>query len=216
MMKFVIKYGLIIILVASGCSKWSTTEDLSHESQLPVFTLEGEEFMAFEPIDSGEFKDPGVTALANGKELTVYTFGEPDMTKVGVYVIIYYAKNADGLANTSKRVIAVRDIDVTNNDLSGTYSGTWWSPQVEMKVKKIDPKGYYKVGEVLGYPGSDMPGNFVDMGNNDLVLVNGEGDFGRYEASEGTYTRSSLNWTISLIDSPYDGVEVPVIWHKEK
>lgn len=219
MNKLFFKYcPIILIALLFGCTKWSTTEDLSHVSQLPVFTLEGGEFMSFNKAETGFFEDPGVTATSNGVKCSVQSYQSVDtikFSKVGVYFVYYLATNSDGLSNTTQRVVVVRDIDVANNDLSGKYYGTYWT-LMQMKVRKIDPNGYYKVEEVLGYPGSEMPGKFVDMGDNNLVLVNGEGDFGRYKSSEGTYTRSTLNWTISLIDEPYKGVEVPVTWHKEE
>lgn len=215
-MKFRIIYCLFFfVTMLSGCKKWPTTEDISHDSQLPVFTLEGGEFLVYEPIDSGKFEDPGVTATSNGKENKVYYSGEVDLTKIGVYVVRYVAENADGLVNSTQRIVAVRDVNVLKNDLSGTYTGTYWD-QVESKVKKIDPRGFYQVEDVLGYPGAKMPGKFVDMGDNKLVLVNGEGDFGRYGLyTKGSYSRKTLSWTVNLLDPPYETVSLPVTWQKK-
>jgi hypothetical protein len=131
-----------------------------------------------------------------------------------VYNILYYAENSDGLSAIGERIVAVTNNDVTENDLSGDYIGTRWSPQVEMKVTKVDEKGLYKCTEIFGYPGTEMKGRFVDLGNNELVLIHGEGDFGAYANAEGSYTPSTLSWTVALLDDPYSGIEIPVTWIK--
>jgi hypothetical protein len=66
----------------------------------------------------------------------------------------------------------------------------------------------------MGYPGLEVPGKFVDLGDNNLVLLHGDGYFGRYANSEGDYSRSTLSWTIQLLDSPYEGLKIPVVWSK--
>ncbi len=196
-----------------GCEKWYTTEDISHVSYLPKFDLEGGEFISILRSDTMEFEDPGATASADGQALTVYDQGEVDLSEVGVYLIRYYAFNQDELLGIAERIVAVTNHDVSGNDLSGTYSADIWSP-VETKVRKVDVKGLYKCDDVMGFPGYEIQGKFVDIGNNELVLVHGEGYFGRYSGSEGSYTRSTLSWTIFLIDPPYEGTEIPVLWRK--
>jgi hypothetical protein len=153
--------------------------------------------------------------LSGEEELQVVAYGDVDLSSVGVYVLLYYAQNKDNLIEIGRRIVAVTHEDVSDNDLSGTYEGTIWDP-IESKVKKIHPKGYYECEEVMGYYGLEMKGNFVDLGNNELVLVNGEGYFGRYGASEGDYTLSTLSWTIYLLDPPNDGIEVAVLWRKKE
>jgi hypothetical protein len=213
-MKATLAYFLIgTTLLFTACEKWYTTEDASHISYVPEFELAGGEFISLVKQDSAEFEEPGATAQANGESLTVFSAGTADLTKVGVYIIRYYAWNNDGIKNTVDRIIAVTNTDVTNNDLSGNYTGTLWDP-VEAKVRKTDAKGLYESEDIMGFPGFPVTGKFVDLGNNELVLINGDGFFGRYAATEGTYTRSTLSWTISLLDNPYEGVELQVLWRK--
>ena len=206
---------LIFILGFSSCEKWNTTADVSHVSELPKFDLTGGDFISVRPSDTAEYEDPGATASANGKQLTVYPVGSVDLSAEGVYLITYWAVNSDGLWSSAERIIAVTRYDVSGNDLSGTYTGTNWTP-VDSKVKKIDPDGLYDCSEVMGYPGASMPGRFVDLGNNELVLLHGEGYFGKYETVKGTYSISTLSWTISLTDQPYVGIKVPVLWRKKE
>jgi hypothetical protein len=205
---------LIVSWLLFGCEKWYTTDEVSHISYIPVFEMEGGEFISIERQDSVEFEDPGVTASANGEPLSVYYSGEVDLSEVGVYLIEYSAENSDGLLGRAERIIAVTNSDVSNNDLSGIYTGTNWDP-VESKVKKIDENGLYECDDILGFPGFEIEGRFVDLGGSELVLLHGDGFFGRYANSDGTYTRSTLSWTVFLIDPPYEGVEIPVLWRKK-
>ena len=200
-------------MILLGCEKWYATEDVSHVSYLPKFDLEGGEFISILRSDTAEFEDPGATASADGKVLTVYDQGEVDLSEVGVYLIRYYAFNQDRLLGIAERIVAVINHDVSGNDLSGTYTTDIWGP-VETKVRKIDVNGLYECDDIMGFPGYEIQGKFVDLGNNELVLIHGEGYFGRYNGSEGSYTRSTLSWTIFLIDPPYEGVEIPVLWRK--
>lgn len=203
----------MLFFIHIGCEEWKETENVSHVSYLPHFEIIGGEFNSFIVDESaGEYSDPGARAYENDKEINVYAYGSVDLSQVGVYSVMYYAENSDGLFSIGERIVAVANRDVSENDLSGKYIGTLWSPLVEMKVEKIDDNGLYKCSEVMGYPGAEMKGRFVDLGSNELVLIHGDGDFGTYASSEGTYTLSSLSWTIGLQDEPYDGIEIPVTW----
>jgi len=46
-----------------SCETWNETEDVSHVSYLPEFTLEGGDFISLVKVDSGEFDDPGASPL---------------------------------------------------------------------------------------------------------------------------------------------------------
>jgi hypothetical protein len=205
---------ILLALLFSSCERWYTTEDASHVSFLPEFTLEGGEFISVVRSDTAEFTDPGATASSNGIELTVYSVGSVDLSKTGVYIIRYYAVNDDGLTSTADRFVAVTHYDVSDNDLSGTYTGTLWEP-VESKVKKKYAAGLYECEEVLGYYNLSMPGRFIDLGENELVLLPGDGYLGHYASSTGEYTRSTLAWTVSLLDPPNDGIKIDVLWRKK-
>jgi hypothetical protein len=204
----------VVLILSAGCQKWDETKDASHVSDLPVFEITGGNFVSYIVIDSGKYVDPGAKAWEGSDSLNVYYLGDVDLTKVGVYTITYYAINSDGLWATDERVIAVTNNDVSDQDLSGKYTGTLWSPMVEMKVEKIDTNGLYECSEVLGFPNSKMKGRFVDLGNHELVLLHGKGDFGNYANSEGEYTLSTLSWTVSLVDDPYKGTDIDVLWRK--
>lgn len=206
-------YLIVILLFLSSCEKWYKTEDISHISQLPVFDLAGGEFISLQRSDTIEFEDPGVTAEAEGQALTVYASGEVDVSEVGVYLIQYSASNKDKLLGTAERIVAVSHHNVSNNDLSGLYETNIWEI-AETKMNKIDVNGLYECDDVMGFPNYEIRGKFIDLGNNELVLIHGDGYFGRYGGSEGSYTSSTLAWTIFLIDPPYEGTEIPILWKK--
>jgi hypothetical protein len=213
--KYICLY-LVIGLLLITCDKWEETADMSHISYLPEFNFEGGEFISIVKNDTGEFEDPGMIARVQGKIVQWYYLNEPDVdiTTPGLYIIYYYAENSEGFSSIAERVVVVTYEDVTNNDLSGTYTGTLWQPLVESRVTKIDEKGLYKCEEILGFPGASMPGRFADLGENRLVLLPGEGYFGKYNVSEGDYSQRILSWSVILLDPPYRGLEIPVLWRK--
>jgi hypothetical protein len=213
-MRKTLAYLILMVTVLTACDKWYTSDDVSHVSYLPKFTLVGGDFISVLRSDTAEFVDPGVTAESDGKSLTVYYSGNVVDSVVGVYIITYYATNQDGLLSTAERIVAVTEFDVSGNDLSGNYETSVFGTLVSSKVKRIDSAGYYESDDVMGYPGLKMPGHFVDIGNSQLVLLHGEGYFGKYGGSEGTYSQSTLSWTVNLLDEPYKGSVIPVTWRK--
>jgi hypothetical protein len=210
-------YSIGLIVLAAllfSCEKWYETADVSHVSILPQFTLEGGDFISTIKQDSGEFEDPGATAWVNGSEVAVYyLYNYVDITVPGVYSVIYYAENGEGFSATALRIVAVTHEDISSNDLSGTYAGTNWD-EVQVAVIRISEGGLYKMEDIMGFPGYSMPGRFVDLGKEEIILLPGEGYFGQYDASVGKYTRRTLTWDVILLTAPYEGYVIPVTWRK--
>ena len=144
-MKLSIYICLLIVagLLIYSCDDWDETADISHESHLPEFNMIGGEFVSFVKSDSGKFEDPGVEATVEDKAVNWYYLYLPDidLKTPGVYIIMYYAENNEGFSTTAERIVAVTYEDIRENDLSGTYEGTLWTPLVESKVRKIDDNG---------------------------------------------------------------------------
>ena len=207
--------GLIVLIaMLVSCEKWYETADVSHISSLPLFTLEGGDFISIIKQDSGEFEDPGATAWVDSSEVEIYyLYNYVDVTTPGVYSVIYYAENSEGFSSTALRIVAVTNEDVSSRDLSGTYSGTNWEV-VEVPVIRVSEGGLYKMEDVMGFPGYPMPGRFVDLGQEELILLPGEGYFGEYDASVGQYTNRTLSWDVNLLTAPYEGYIIPVTWRK--
>lgn len=209
------KYFLILnILVFTSCEKWYDTKEVSHISTFPKIEITGGDFLSFVVNDSAVYEDPGAKAFDNGTSLAVYSSGEVDLSKIGVYFIQYYAENSDGIYSRGERVVTVTRTNESSRNLSGTYEATKWEPFAQMKVERVDSKGLYKCSEVFGFPGTKMRGRFVDLGKDQLVLLHGEGDFGKYASVGGTYTLTTLNWTIYLLEGAYAGAGFAVEWKK--
>jgi len=197
-----------------SCDKWYETADVSHVSYLPVFELIGDDFIS---IPRGTtFKDPGVNVTVNGNRVDWYYINyNIDTSKSGIYFIIYYAENKEGFSKTAERIVAITDGDVKNNELSGVYVNRMWG-DVITNVIKIKETGLYRIDDIMGYPEYSMPGRFVDLGNSKLALLPGRGYFGKYDLSYGKYTDSTLTWMVELLDDPYKGIKIPVVWFKIK
>jgi hypothetical protein len=209
---------LLMLPVLYQCEPDHETNEVSWESKLPHFEYFGGQFISFVQGSRESFTDPGVSATVDGKELQVIKYTQPVNTnKPGVYIFQYFAKNDDNLISEGRRIIAVTHHDVSTADLSGKYLTTdsyGWGT-VESRVRKLNDQGWYTCGEVMGFPGAEMEGQFVDIGNNKLFLLPGKGDFGDYGISDGNHTFTSLSWSIKLLDEPYTGIEIPVTLIKQ-
>jgi len=214
MKKKILLYYSLLILIFVGCDKWDETADVSHISYLPIFEFIGDEFISI-PVGT-PFKDPGIVVKINGKKVDWYYLNfDVDTSKPGIYFIIYYAENKEGFSKTAKRIIAVTEGDVSNNDISGIYVNNMWG-EVYTNILKIKEEGLYNCDDVMGYPDFPMPGKIADLGNYKLALLPGKGFFGDYDLSYGQYTDSSLTWIIELQNEPYKGVKIPIYWFKVK
>jgi hypothetical protein len=212
---FKISLTVIAAITMTTCDKWDDTADISHVSYLPEFDMIGGEFISIKQDSSG-FKLPSIRVTVEGKDVSWYYLNNYyDAKTPGVYIITYYAENDEGFSATADRILAVTYEDVTNNDLSGDYERNVYGP-AEMRMTKLNSMGLYKCEDVLGFPGAPMPGRIVDLGNNRLVLLPGEGYFGNYDISEGSYTNRTVSWTVILLDPPNKGIEVPVSWIKSE
>ena len=212
---FKILLSLLITGTLVTCDKWDDTADISHVSYLPEFEMIGGEFISIIQDSSG-FKLPPIRVTVEGKDISWYYLNNKyDEETPGVYIITYYAENDEGFSSTADRILAVTYEDVTNNDFSGDYERNAFGP-AEMRMTKLNSTGLYKCEDVLGFPGAPMPGKIVDLGNNRLVLLPGEGYFGKYDISEGSYTNRTVSWTVILLDPPNTGIEVPVSWIKSE
>ncbi|MFO7657958.1 MAG: hypothetical protein R6W78_12925 [Bacteroidales bacterium] len=214
MQKYIkIFFAAVFVFVCVTCDKWDDTADISHITYLPEFEMAGGEFISIMK-DSAGFKLPSVRATVQGKDVNWYYMSNYfDVTTPGVYIIKYYAENDEGFSKTAERILAVTYEPVTNNNLSGVYQRNVWGP-AEMTLTKTDPGGLYKCSDVMGFPGLPMPGKIVDLGRNRLALLPGEGYFGRYDASEGSYSKYAVSWSVFLLDPPNEGIEIPVTWGK--
>ena len=222
MNKYLLTYKIFLLFALTafftGCEPDHETVEVSHISKLPEFEYIGGQFISFVKGSQASFTDPGVIAWVDDEEVRVITLRPEsiDLDDAGVYIYYYFAQNNDGLIAEGKRIIAITNEDVSENDLSGKYltSTQYGWTSVTSKVRKKNDNGWYSCSEVMGYPGVEIKGEFVDIGGGELYLLPGESDFGDYDLSDGNYTLTSLSWSVILIDAPYYGLEIPITLYK--
>jgi hypothetical protein len=199
-----------------SCEKWDRTDGVSIISHFPEFELEEGNFQSFVKGDIDTWEEPGYKAFVEGKEVDVDTSGNSVNTdSVGAYFRYYTASNAQRIQSSAIRTVAITHKEVSETDLSGVYETVQFGQLVKMRVVKENEKGYYECEDILGFPGSEMPANFADLGLGQLQLVPGEGDFGNYAPTRGTHTPNTLTFDIELLDEPNAGLLITVTWFRE-
>lgn len=207
----------VILVVLLSCERTNETEIVSVISSFPEFELDGGAFMSFIKNDSLQWEEPGYQAYVNGKKISSVDYGQDvDLSTPGVYYRYYAAENAEGIVSTTRRVIAVTYRAVHENDLSGTYETSRWAEGIQTQVQKKDKNGLYVCQDVFGYPEAGVKGEFVDLGKanngtNYLVLLNGDGYFGKYIGGRGTYAGAYLNWPLVLTEIEGEP-EFSILW----
>ena len=196
-MKRLIAYILFIpflALLTAGCDE-ETTDNISEVTHFPEFEMSGEKYYF---IDQGNsYEEPGIKAFAGESQVEVETSGSVDETNPGVYTLTYSATNKDGYSKSVKRQVIVTGGDVTQNDLTGTYTGGYYGDG-QMTVTEIKD-GLYQSTDIFGY-GQPYPtqGKIVDLGNGKLVVLSTSSAFGRVLRSEGTYTDTKLSYLLGI------------------
>jgi hypothetical protein len=186
----------ISLLALVSCEKQYDTDGLSKITYYPIFTMNGETEYVLSVGD--EFVEPGVTAEANGEQITVLSsvtgdyFGNngpvintdiPDR-----YIITYAAENSDGYFGYAERVVYVVSTGDMVNSLEGLYTSTVVrggvvSPQyADMQYVMIAEisdgvyalsdaiGGYYDIGRAYGgaYRASGLEITANDIATNDF------------------------------------------------
>ena len=216
-MKRIKLYSILLIVISvlllQNCEPDHETPDVSIVSELAKFEYVGGQFISFVKGTVAAYDEPGVYAFVGDKEfdVTSRTLEPVNPNKEGVYIYEYFAENDEGIVSKGRRIVAVTTEDVRNNeDLSGKYVTYGFGVAVEAKVKKKNDIGWYSCSEVLGYPGVEVNGEFVDIGDGVLYILPGDSYFGKYDLYKGNYTFTSLSWDILFIEPPNDGVLIPV------
>jgi hypothetical protein len=200
--------GLLLLL--ASCEKEKSTKDVSRITTLPEIKMTGGHFISFVK-NSQTFEDPGAKAFFENESIPVTAVpADVDTSSPGVYIFQYVATSPDGLTSIARRVVAVTHNDVAGNDLTGKYftvNSLGW-PAVESTIKKIEENGLYEISDVLGYPGVEVAGEVVDLGNNQLVLLPGDSFLGEYGTDNGVYDSRNLYYSVNLLEEPYEGLSI--------
>jgi hypothetical protein len=153
---------ILILFVAflSSCKKDLTSEGVSRVTYYVTFDLtQGP--LVLNPKGTA-FVDPGYKAIDVTNKVTV--IGSVNSGAVGLYVLTYSAKNADGYSASVSRTVIVYDPAAPSTDLTGNYSSN---------VSRISPARAFtglSVTITKKAPGffyvSDFLGGFYDQGSN--------------------------------------------------
>lgn len=128
--KLIFLIMIAFVIVSTSCSKTLDSEGISRITEYPVFTIVGDEVIAY-PLGTS-YVDPGATATVGGADVDVklsvegrYTGYKGTSVNTDVadeYSVIYSAVNNDDI-----EVTATRTVMVTNNgDLVNSIEGAYW------------------------------------------------------------------------------------------
>ena len=210
---------IVLAFLLQNCEPDHETPDVSVVSELAKFEYIGGQFISIVKGSVAKYEEPGVYAFVGDKEFDVAsrTMEPVNPNREGVYIYEYFAKNDEGIVSKGRRIVAVTTEDVSDNeDLSGKYIVNGFGVAIEARVKRKNNIGWYSCSEVLGYPGVEVKGEFVDIGDGVLYILPGESYFGKYDLHKGNYTFTTLSWDILFIEEPNDGVIIPVTLTKSE
>lgn len=135
----------IICILFTSCDK--NDNELSKATYLPEINLVGDEMIFIELGDS--YTEQGAVATIEGESVEYNTISDVDDTESGIYTITYSVKNEDGFAVSTSRTVIVYNIDVLNEDLSGTYQRDGNTP-ASVWVRDVDQPYKYLVNNPGG------------------------------------------------------------------
>lgn len=197
-------FGAIAILAIALSSCQKSIIDTPNQVGISKVTyyanmvLSGNQYMSV--VKGSTFTDPGATATAEGKSLTVTTSGTVDTNTPGLYFITYTAVNADGFPASIKRTVAVLpSAEQAGVDISGKYANVG-SFSYTANIQKLAP-GFYFTNNCWGGSSAAVIGAyfFCTDGIN-IILPTQNTAYGGLEGA-GTLSASGLiTWTITLLD----------------
>lgn len=181
-MKRKIFYLMILALTVvafSSCSKDEYND--TRITYYPTLTMSGDNYMSW--AKGAQFKDPGYKCILNGEDVTgqVTIKSNVDVTKSGLYTVVYSFTNADGFSSSLTRTVFVAD---ASDAVEGLY--------------KVDPSSYRMAsGKQTLYSsfGKDMYIEVLKNGSNYSVT-----DFigGFYDQGKGYGTDYALSGQMTV------------------
>ena len=184
----------LTVVAFSSCSKDEYND--TRITYYPTLTMSGDNYMSW--AKGSEFKDPGYKCLLNGQDVTgqVTIKSNVDVTKSGLYTIVYSFTNSDGFSSSLTRTVFVADasdaveglykVNTGSYRLSGATKTSYSSFGKDMYVEILKNGSKYSV--------SDFIGGYYDQGKG----------YGSNYAMTGNMTVAD-DGTISLIDSNLPG-----------
>ncbi len=168
----------------------------------PSVAIKGDKLIILQPGTA--YTDPGVTALLNGATTPTTTSGAVDVTKPGVYVLTYTAKNPEGYTASDTRTVAVIGNDVSTHNYSGTYARyVSNAPNGQTSTWTKTANGVYTVVNPGGATGVTVTA--VNYSGNNIAIPQQVVSAGQFSSTGGVYspdaTPPQYQWAI--INSGY-------------
>jgi hypothetical protein len=149
---------LFSIVTFSSCEKDS--ENVSKTTYYANFEVKGDKLVVIEKDQT--YVDAGAVALEGTKELPVTTKSNLDISKAGVYTILYSARNSDNYDAFEQRTVIVLPVGVSSmtDDLSGSYQRDAGKKGISVWTKISN--GLYRCTDVGG---ASLNGDYVYVFN---------------------------------------------------
>lgn len=195
-MRKIISLALVLLSIAFvSCEK--DTEGISKMTAFPQFQMEGKAFMNVKQQSSGSFEDPGVKAFVGTQEYPVKISGQVDVTKSGLYQLIYESVSTEGFPTQTSRKILVTPELVTEN-YSGTYSLVHATRKKDITVSLVTGElGYYKASDCW-WQASAIPLEFLDLGGTEFLVLTKNSGYGPLNVV-GTLDKATMTITFDAI-----------------
>ena len=202
------RYLLVLFVAVIGlqsCEKLET-EGVSFETQFVDIQLNGDAYESI--VLGGEFVDQGAVAKEGEEEKEVTVRGTVDVTKVGVYEVVYSAMNDGYPGSVTRRVADIPAAESAGVNIAGNYKYNNGGQIAE--ITKYAP-GFYYMNNIWG--GSEVPCYILTSDGKELVLPLTNTLYGRVLGT-GELDGNNLALTVSLLDQG-GLIDVPRNWTKQ-
>ena len=209
-MKKIISLVLVLLCVTlASCDK--ETEGISKKTVYPVLTMSDKTFVNVVMQPDGEFKDPGISAELDGEDWPVEVIGKVDITKSGLYSLVYNTYSRDGFKVSAGRTVLVTP-KLIDRDLSGTYSMLDTKYPTDAKVKLVTGDlGYYRISDSW-FQNTASPLTFVDLGGEELIVLSTSTPYGPISNVGGKFDPTTGNLNFFYV---VQGRDVNFVWKKQ-
>jgi hypothetical protein len=222
MMKRSNKLFLLLLLIAPiffGCDRDMESEGISRIINYPKFDLTGGPYMSI--VVGSAYSEPGIKVTEGGAAIPFETDGTVDPNTVGIYEVVYSAKNSEGYEGTATRTVAVLpNAENPGVDISGKYSNVGGSSAngsnaLVSTVTKLAP-GFYLSSNVWGGTSlAVIAAYIVTTDGTTLTLpLSAISPYGRVQGTGTLSPTGLMSLSVSLLDQGI--ANSPKSWQRQQ
>lgn len=199
------KYSIIVLILSVMVSFVSCDKETEGVSRITYYTdlsIKGSDVVVI--TKGNAYVEPGFVAKENGVDVSsqVKIDGEVKSDVVGAYNLTYVAVNKDGFEKQVSRLVLVVPTSLSNEDLTGLYSGQRTGKAKSLKACNITKLadgvffaddlfgGYYNIVAKYG-AAYRLPTYFYLNADNTYVGLSNTSPWGAWDIVSGVYTPSS-------------------------